>query len=126
VTTHPSTLTVRAADWNRDRDTLRALRHTVFVVEQDVPEDLEWDGEDADCQHALAFLGDQAVGTGRLSPAGKIGRMAVLAQARGHGVGAAVLDHLVAAAKASGLLVVCLNAQSHASRLTRPVSNTAT
>ena len=105
---------IRRANWDDDRDTLRSLRHTVFVVEQNVPEDLEWDGEDAHCVHALAFLGDTAVGTGRLNKAGKIGRMAVLSTARGHGVGAAILRHLVDAARESGLPSAHLNAQSHA------------
>lgn len=105
---------VRTADWDQDRETLRALRFEVFVEEQNVPEDLEWDGEDARCQHALAFLDGRAVGTGRLSPDGKIGRMAVRREARGHGVGAAVLQHLVGQARAAGLDGAYLHAQSHA------------
>lgn len=109
-----SPLHVRRANWDTDRPTLRALRHTVFVVEQNVPEELEWDGEDAACQHALAFLGDTPVGTGRLTAEGKIGRMAVLSEARGRGVGAAILNHLVAAARDAGMAQVKLNAQSHA------------
>ncbi|MEO1576638.1 MAG: GNAT family N-acetyltransferase [Pseudomonadota bacterium] len=107
-------LTVRRADWDADRDALRAVRFTVFVQEQDVPEDLEWDGEDADCHHALAFLDERVVGTGRLTPDGRIGRMAVLKEARGHGVGAAVLDFLVDVARQSGQDEVQLHAQSHA------------
>lgn len=107
-------LEVRRADWDADREALREVRYTVFVQEQDVPEDLEWDGEDADCDHALAFLDNRVVGTGRLTPQGKIGRMAVLKEARGYGVGAAVLDFLVEVARQSGRSEVRLHAQSHA------------
>lgn len=109
-------LTVRAARWQRDRDTLKALRHQVFVVEQNVPLALEWDGEDANCRHALAFIDGQAVGTGRLTADGQIGRMAVLEAARGQGVGAAILNELITLARADGLSTVYLHAQVHARR----------
>ncbi|MEM6639889.1 MAG: GNAT family N-acetyltransferase [Pseudomonadota bacterium] len=109
-----SAVRVRAADWDQDRDALRRIRHEVFVVGQNVPVDLEWDGEDVDCDHALAFIDGDMVGTGRLTPAGKIGRMAVLAAARGQQAGAAILTHLVSVARARGQARVVLNAQCHA------------
>lgn len=105
---------IRSANWDTDRDALKALRYEVFVVGQNVPEDLEWDGEDAACQHALAFMDGTVVGTGRLTTGGKIGRMAVLERARGRGVGAGILTHLMAQARALGLSEVRLNAQTHA------------
>ena len=48
---------VRTADWERDRDALKSIRFHVFVVEQSVPEALEWDGVDAHCVHVLAADG---------------------------------------------------------------------
>ncbi|CAG0986319.1 amino-acid N-acetyltransferase [Burkholderiales bacterium] len=106
---------VRTADWARDDETLRRLRHAVFVVEQKVPEDLEWDGIDADCEHAIAEDGaGSPVGCARLLPDGHIGRMAVLREWRGRGVGGAILEHLVARARARGHAVARLNAQTHA------------
>lgn len=109
-------ITTRQANWADDQQALRDIRHTVFVVEQNVPSDLEWDGEDERCQHAMATLDGRHVGTGRLSKDGKIGRMAVLDEARGAGIGGALLEQLLSMARASGLAQVHLHAQTHALR----------
>ena len=91
---------------------LRAIREPVFVREQNVPVDLELDALDAACVHALARDADgRPIGTGRLAPNGKIGRMAVLAEWRGRGVGRALLHRLVEAAREAGLPEVMLHAQ---------------
>ena len=60
-------------------ESLRAIRHEVFIVEQNVPADLEFTGDDDQHHHVIAInaQGDP-IGTARLSAAGKIGRMAVL------------------------------------------------
>ncbi len=106
---------IRAAVWPADAPLLRAVRKAVFVVEQRVPEELEWDGIDAECEHALADdAGGMPIGCARLLPDGHIGRMAVLAPWRGRGVGAALLDHMVERARARGDTRVLLNAQVHA------------
>ncbi len=111
----PPAFDVRLAQWDRDEPALRAVRHAVFVVEQDVPESLEWDGLDAGCRHALAEDADgRAVGCGRLLPDGHVGRMAVLREWRGKGVGSALLERLVALARETGHREVVLNAQVHA------------
>ena len=104
----------RVASWERDADALRRVRHEVFVIEQNVAPDLEWDGEDASCRHAVALIDGRCVGTGRLSPGGKIGRMAVLREARGLGVGSAILGRLVDMALDAGMDRVYLHAQVHA------------
>jgi predicted GNAT family N-acyltransferase len=94
---------------------LRSVRTAVFIHEQGVPPELEWDCRDANCLHVLAFDSTgAAIGTGRLLPEGKIGRMAVLQTARGQGVGAAILRKLVAAARERGFSEVELSAQTHA------------
>jgi len=106
---------VRSADWSRDQSKLKAIRFEVFCVEQRVPEELEWDGIDGECLHAIAEDGaGRPVGCGRLLPDGHIGRMAVLAAWRGKGVGSALLDHVVALARARGDAKAMLNAQTHA------------
>jgi predicted GNAT family N-acyltransferase len=92
------------------------LRRAVFVEEQKIPAELEWDAADADALHALARNRfGQVLATGRLTePApgiGKIGRMAVLHSVRGGGVGRAVLDALIGAARQRGLHEVMLQAQ---------------
>lgn len=90
------------------------LRETVFVREQQVPVEIEWDGRDAEAAHVLAFCEGQAVGCGRLLPEGKIGRLAVLAGERGHGIGAAMLRELMLEAQRRCLPEVRLHAQCHA------------
>ena len=109
------TFRIRDADFDRDFDALRRIRVDVFCVEQKVPEALEWDGIDVDCEHALAVDAQGApIGCGRLLPDGHIGRLAVVAAWRGKGVGGALLEHFVARARERGHPVARLNAQTHA------------
>jgi predicted GNAT family N-acyltransferase len=110
-----STFRVRLADWEREREAMRAVRSEVFIREQAVPQDIEWDVNDPLCVHALAVDADGTpIGTGRLAPDGKIGRMAVLPDWRGSGVGTAILEFLVVCARDRGLKECYMNAQSHA------------
>lgn len=106
---------LRVADWTRDLQPLRAVRTAVFVVEQNIPADLEWDDFDAVSVHALAVdAAGTSIGCGRLLPDGHIGRMAVLAAWRGRGVGAALVEHLIEIAKQRGHARLRLNAQTQA------------
>jgi predicted GNAT family N-acyltransferase len=101
--------------WEDAREQASRIRFRVFVEEQGVPRDIELDDMDASCVHALAF--DErgaAVGTGRLLPDGHIGRMAVLEQWRGRGIGTALLEKLMAKARERGHKEVLLSAQVHA------------
>ncbi len=105
---------VEMVDWSREdqRAALLELRQTVFVQEQGVPEERERDGLDGDCRHVLARDdAGQPIGCGRISPAHKIGRMAVLQTWRGQGVGLALLRELMAYARAAGWSEVTLDAQ---------------
>lgn len=112
---NPRGFRVRPAVWERDEETLRLIRFAVFVAEQRVPEALEWDGIDARCEHAVAEDDSGSpIGCGRLLPDGHIGRMAVLREWRGRGVGGAILERLVALARERGHAVARLNAQEHA------------
>lgn len=107
--------TVRAASWRNDHEQLQGIRRTVFIEEQQVPETLEWDEADALSLHVLAYDGHgQAIGTARLLPDGHIGRMAVVRDWRGRGVGRAILEFLVACGRSRGDTVLRLNAQTHA------------
>jgi len=106
---------VEIANWDRDQAILRSIREAVFVVEQNVPVELEWDGVDQDCVHVIAYTQDRSpVGTGRLLRDGHIGRLAVLAPWRGQGAGSSLLLKLVAIATARGTGPVALNSQTHA------------
>jgi len=107
-------ISIRAADWNVDRAALRAVREQVFVREQAVPLELEWDEFDPLCQHVVAEDAGKAIGTGRLLPDGHIGRMAVLESWRRQGVGSALLEALLRLAHDRGIRRVRLSAQSRA------------
>ncbi|NUP14731.1 MAG: GNAT family N-acetyltransferase [Streptomyces sp.] len=105
-----------------------AVRKDVFVGEQGVPEDIEYDAYDATAVHVLAVREDGVpLGTGRLlhgeaaaakvggDPAvGSLGRLAVTQAARGLGVGAALVRAIEDAARAQGLVAVDLHAQTQA------------
>ena len=107
--------TVRRADWRQDHDALAAVRRTVFIDEQRVPEEMEWDAHDAVSMHWLAEdAAGRAIGCARLLPDGHIGRMAVLATWRGRGVGRALLAAVLDWARARGHTQVALSAQTHA------------
>lgn len=107
---------VAVEDYAAARPALRAVREAVFVREQNVPLELELDAErDPQCQHVLAFDADgEPIGTGRLTPDRRIGRMAVLSAWRGRGVGEALLQALVARARALGWREVSLHSQASA------------
>jgi predicted GNAT family N-acyltransferase len=107
--------TVRLVDWADSIDGLRAVRRAVFIEEQAIPEDLEWDEFDAVCRHAIAEdASGSAVGCGRLLPDGHIGRLAVLRDWRGRGVGTALLVRLMELARSRGHARAILEAQTRA------------
>lgn len=100
------------ASWERDLPDLRAVRETVFVVEQQVPVEEEWDALDPASVHVIARDDHgRPIGTGRLTPERRIGRMAVLREWRGRGVGDAMLRTLLEQARARHWPGVSLNAQ---------------
>jgi predicted GNAT family N-acyltransferase len=106
---------IAIVNWESAAPLLRGLRYSVFVVEQQVPEELEWDGLDAECIHILATAhSGKEVGTARMLPDGRIGRMAVLPEWRGLGVGSAMLQKLVELARDRNYPSVFLHAQTHA------------
>ncbi len=93
------------------------VRHQVFVVEQNVPVDLERDDADRSAVHFLARRDGQVTGAARLviqGDSGKVGRMSVLAQFRGLGIGRALMASIEVAACELGLSSLILNAQDHA------------
>ncbi len=105
---------VRLVAWDEAREALASVRRAVFVVEQNVPEDLEWDEADAVSLHALATADGVPIGTARLLPGGHIGRIAVLREWRGQGAGNALLASMLAAARERGIETAVLNAQVQA------------
>ncbi len=107
-------LALQTMAWEEAKRDAAPIRFAVFVEEQEVPAEMELDDNDAVSLHVVAREGARAVGTGRLLPDGHIGRMAVLRDARGRGVGAAMLVRLMEAARERGDREVVLEAQTHA------------
>ncbi|WP_033354611.1 GNAT family N-acetyltransferase [Kitasatospora aureofaciens] len=121
------TVSVRVAEGEADLEQVRAVRREVFVVEQNVPEELEYDEYDATSVHVLAVGADGALGTGRLifgeealkltgGVEGRVllGRLAVLAAARGTGLGVELVRAIEAAGRERGGVEVELHAQVRA------------
>ena len=108
---------IRIVSWQDEAPALRLIRETVFILEQHVPEELEWDAFDDVSVHVLALGPDgKPIGTARLLPDGHIGRMAVLKEWRRMGFGSAMLQRLLDEAHIRGIKKVILNAQTTAVR----------
>jgi len=105
------TITISLGDWTALRADAGRIRVAVFVEEQGIPIELEWDAADASSLHAVAYDGESPVGTGRLLADAHIGRMAVLPGHRRGGLGGMILEALVAEAAARGHPEVELSAQ---------------
>lgn len=105
------------ASWDveHQQQALRQLRDSVFIREQHVPEELEWDDEDAASSHFLASDSQgNPLGCVRLTPAGQLSRLCVLESHRNQGVGKALLISAEEQARADGMSEIYLHAQTHA------------
>lgn len=109
-----SEIRVFTADWYKENTDIRRIRETVFIKEQGVTPEQEWDSDDASATHFLAYEGEYPVGTARLLPNGCIGRVSVLKDWRGLGIGELLMHAAVAEAERQGLTEQTLTAQAHA------------
>ena len=105
---------IKLLTWEEARTHASPIRFTVFCEEQGVPREIELDEHDSASIHAVVFDGERPVATGRLLRDGHIGRMAVLKDWRGRGIGGLMLQKLIERAKARGDREVALSAQVHA------------
>ena len=105
---------ISQVSWNDAENYLRAIRTPVFVEEQAVAPDFEWDELDASALHILALLDNQPIACLRIIDYCKIGRMAVLKEWRGMGLGTALLLEAVKICKTHGSKSIQLSAQTHA------------
>lgn len=111
----PNEFKVDRVSWNDAEEELRMLRELIFIREQNVPPELEWDGKDEDCVHLLARDSKgRPIATSRMTSDGHIGRMAVLRVWRNKGVGSKMLTALTTIARARNLPRVQLDAQIQA------------
>ena len=109
--TTKAAIDILIVDWNAARNVLAGIRRCVFIDEQGVPAELEWDELDAMSTHFLASIEGIPVATARFTPAGQIGRMAVLPTWRHRGIASAMLRFVLEHARALGFKRVFLHAQ---------------
>jgi predicted GNAT family N-acyltransferase len=107
-------LLIEVVGWEQYREILDSIRGQVFRDEQQVPEDIEQDGKDEGATHFLLTRETVPLGCGRMLPDGKIGRMAILQQHRGQGLGHQLLDFILEQARHQGIKRLYLHAQTHA------------
>jgi predicted GNAT family N-acyltransferase len=105
------TIQCRVADWSVDRDALKSIRYQVFVDEQKVPVELEWDEYDDTATHFIVTLSGEAIACARLKDDGQIGRMAVLTEYRNQGIGQQLLRFVIRTAAEKNIDNVYLHAQ---------------
>ena len=105
-------MTVSIVSWSDKQAELTTVRRAVFIEEQNVPESIELDDRDPDCSHVLAYDGlGNPIGTARIDARGKIGRMAVLGEYRGLGVGREMLRAIMDWGTSRGITDFHLSAQ---------------
>ena len=110
-----ATFTISILPWDKALAFARPVREKVFIEEQRVPPGLEWDEWDERSDHAVACdVAGRAVGTARLLPDCRIGRMAVLREWRRCGVGAALMEAVLDRARENSMSRVTLHAQTQA------------
>ena len=109
-----SKIEIKIVDFNSNSTDLKSIRTTVFIEEQKVPLELEWDEFDKDATHFLAYYNNIPVGTARLLNDGHIGRMAILKEYRNRKIGQNMLKYVLESAKNKHFTKIELSAQEHA------------
>jgi predicted GNAT family N-acyltransferase len=110
-------ISIQITHWSNAKNMVMPIRHEIFINEQKVPEELEWDELDQDALHAIVKKDHQVIGTARLminSAVAKIGRMAIKKEYRQQGIGQKLLSTLIQTAKEKGAQECILHAQTHA------------
>lgn len=106
---------LKITSWDKDKTALSQIRNDVFIVEQSVPQELEWDEHDSACIHILVTdNNNKPIATARMKSDGHIGRMAVLSSYRKRGIGSSMLNALLKSAADKKIKRVYLHAQTSA------------
>ncbi|CAM8422555.1 ElaA Predicted acyltransferase [Candidatus Methylopumilus universalis] len=110
-------LKVEIVKWIDDQAQLKNIREKVFIQEQKVTPELEWDGMDEKAIHFLVFKDDKAIGCARaivIKSRMQLGRMAVLKEYRGQGAGSTLIEKAIVTAKLKQLSGIHISAQCNA------------
>ena len=108
---------IEIVKWIDGLSQLKNIREKVFIQEQKVTPQLEWDGMDEKAIHFLVFNDKAAIGCARaivIKDHMQLGRMAVLKEYRGQGIGSALLEKAMTIAKLNQLSAIYISAQCHA------------
>lgn len=110
-------LKVEIVKWIDSHTQLKNIREKVFIQEQKVTPELEWDGMDEKAIHFLVFKDEEAIGCARaivIKSQMQLGRMAVLKEYRGQGVGSTLIEKAIVTAKLKQLSSIQISAQCNA------------
>jgi predicted GNAT family N-acyltransferase len=110
-------ISIQITHWDEAKSQVMPIRYAVFIKEQEVPEELEWDEFDQDALHATVKKDQEVIGTARLiidNAKARIGRMAIQKEYREQGIGQKLLSILIQTAKEKGAQECILHAQTHA------------
>ena len=107
-------LSVENGDWDQLQQDARLIRELVFIVEQNIPEQDEWDDQDAISQHFVVYDCDQPVATARLLQNNSVGRVAVIQKYRGQGIGRMIMLDIIRYAQQQHRPFLKLSSQVHA------------
>ena len=105
---------IRRGSWQTYEEHAKLIREQVFIQEQHISDEDEWDAQDPISEHFMVYLDGQPVATARLLPTHKLGRVAVLKSYRGQGIGEALIHDVIAKAQQQKRPFVKLSSQVHA------------
>jgi predicted GNAT family N-acyltransferase len=110
-------LKVEIVKWIDSKVHLTMIREKVFIQEQKVTPQLEWDGLDEEAIHLLVYKNEKVIGCARalvIENDMQLGRMAVLKECRHKGAGSALIEKAIATSKLNQLNTIHISAQCHA------------
>lgn len=105
---------VKQGSWDQLQQDAKLIRKLVFISEQNIPEQDEWDDQDAISQHFVVYNQNQPIATARLLANNSVGRVAVLKAYRGQGIGRLIMLEIIAYAQAQKRPSLQLSSQVHA------------
>ena len=111
-----SQFVIQSGLWSQLQHDAKLIRSMVFIEEQHISEADEWDEQDAISLHFVVYAQDQPIATARLLENNSIGRVAVLQQYRGEGIGKLLMQQIIQVAKQQNRVFLQLSAQVYATR----------
>lgn len=105
---------VQSGHWDKLEQDAKFIRKQVFIIEQNIPEEEEWDDQDMISDHFVVYDQDQPIATARLLQNNSVGRVAVLKAYRGQGIGRMIMLEIIRQAHQQDLKFLHLSSQVHA------------